>query len=176
MRKLILLLIIGIIFVSFISGCSKNPVSQEASEVSREDVVLNCFKKKNLMAGRNIWVGKVTLGYEQVGDVFYLIVRFATLENWYLNETHVYFGDAPPQKHSPGRFPYKHEIDDIGPNASVDTFIIPLPADWEFFYFSSHADVISTSGQEETAWGENEFEFEQGWGWYCEIPNPVYSP
>ena len=98
--------------ISLISGCSKNPVSQEEAEISNQDLKLNCevFKKKNLLAGQNIWVGKVTLGWEQVGDIYYLEVKFVTLPDWYLTETHVYFGDVPPAKHSPGQFPYKHEI------------------------------------------------------------------
>ena len=176
MKKAILFLIVGIIMVSLIGGCSKNPATQTASDISKEGPDLNCFKWKHFIAGQTTDIGYVILDTRQSGDDFYLYVEFRiTVEGWYLTEAHVYFGEDRPTKNSPGKFPYKHTADEIGPNATRDIFLIPLPTDLEYFWFSAHAVVDGPGGASETAWGKNEFTFDKGWGWYCHIPNPVYS-
>jgi hypothetical protein len=181
MKKAILFLIIGIIMVSLIGGCSKNPATQTASDVSKEGPDLNCFKWKHFIAGQTTDIGYIILDTRQtvidtLTSEYFLFVEFRiTVADWYLTETHVYFGDTAPKKNSPGKFPYKHMADEIGPNATRDIFLIPLPTDLEYFWFSAHAVVDGPGGSSETAWGENEFTFDKGWGWYCHIPNPVYS-
>ena len=179
MRKAIIFLIVSIFIVSLITGCSKSPVSPaENQDAAGEQLTLNCFKEKELIAGQNLTIGKVKLDYQiHSGEPFLYVEFYIYINNdWYITETHVYFGEDAPAKHSPGKFPYKHEGGDIAPLAKVDSYLIPLPTDWEFFWFSAHAVVINIKGGEETAWGENEYEFEHGWGWYCKIPNPAYAP
>jgi len=58
-----------------------------------------------------------------VGDQ--LVITFTTTGGWEFVETHLYVGQVPPAKSSPGQFPLKHES--LAP-ATSDFYSIPLPA------------------------------------------------
>ena len=119
-----------------------------------------------LLAGQTIESGWVTVSVK--GDS--LIVEYFTIDGWELMETHLYVGNGKPDKHSPGKFPYKHE--DLG-GVTWDEYVIPLEdvisdEDWGAdvdLCFAAHGVVRKLIGyeedgtpiyQEETAWGEGE--------------------
>lgn len=89
----------------------------------------------DLVAGQHEVIGNVTV--EQVGND--LIVTYNVTEpGWCLTTTHLYVGNTPAQRHSPGRFPYKHENLDC---VSLDTFTISnLSSDT--VYIAAHADAF----------------------------------
>ena len=181
MRKAIIFLIVSIFIVSMITGCSKSPVSPAETQGSAdEQLVLNCFHEKELYAGQHELIGRVLLDYTEKYGYPCLVVEFRIDDDndWYLTETHLYVGENAPVKNAPGQFPYKHEGDDIAPFAKYDLYKIKIPdyTVWPEFYFSAHAVVTNAYGDEETAWGENTYEFEHGWGWYCLIPHPGTPP
>jgi hypothetical protein len=97
--------------------------------VSADETVID------LVAGQHEVIGNVTV--EQVGDE--LIVTYnVTSAGWCLTTTHLYVGSTPAQRHSPGRFPYKHENLDC---VTVDTFTISdLTSDT--VYVAAHADTF----------------------------------
>jgi hypothetical protein len=59
-----------------------------------------------LIAGQNETVGMVTVQVEADGD---LKVTYQTVGDWWITQIHLYVGDDPPEKPSPGRFTYKEE-------------------------------------------------------------------
>jgi hypothetical protein len=97
--------------------------------VSADETVID------LVAGQHEVIGNVTV--EQIGDE--LIVTYnVTSTGWCLTTTHLYVGSTPAQRHSPGRFPYKHENLDC---VTVDTFTISdLTTDT--VYVAAHADAF----------------------------------
>lgn len=87
----------------------------------------------DLVAGQHEIIGNVTV----VQNGSELIVTYQTTEpGWCLTTTQLYVGEEPPQRHSPGRFPYKHENLDC---VTSDTFIISgIDSD---VYIAAHADA-----------------------------------
>jgi hypothetical protein len=106
-----------------------------AAVVSADETVID------LVAGQHEVIGNVTV--EQVGDE--LIVTYnVTSPGWCVTTTHLYVGSTPAQRHSPGRFPYKHENLDC---VTVDTFTISgLTSDT--VYIAAHADAFYSSNNE----------------------------
>jgi hypothetical protein len=87
---------------------------------------------------------------------------------WLLEETHLYIGDNAPSKHSPGRFPYKHE--ELG-GATSDSYSIDLlelakideNGDGDgYVYIAAHAGLIMQTGEDPDT-GEPIFDYETAW-------------
>ncbi|MBO8180074.1 MAG: hypothetical protein H0Z19_06285 [Archaeoglobus sp.] len=69
-----------------------------------------------------IYAGKHNFaGFLKVEDAGNGKIRVTyNMQGWELLDTHLYVGDCPPPKPSPGRFPYKHE----SVNAAFDEYIV----------------------------------------------------
>ncbi len=103
---------------------------------------------------KDVLCGDVTITIE--GDN--LVITFNASDPWWLRETHVYIGAAPPSTHAPGRWPYKHSP--ITPILKSDSFYIPLAdipgSPGDTLYFAFHATIVQTgSSLTESATGWN---------------------
>lgn len=116
---------------------------------------------KGLYGGQWLYpVGTVTV--EQDGND--LVVTYTiTLAGWGLNETHLYVGTSPPEKGSPGKFPYKHE--NLG-GATSDTYPVSLPPGYSGWIFIAAHAVVQKGCLDETAWTCGSWiNPRKGWGW-----------
>jgi hypothetical protein len=133
-----------------------------------------------LIVGRDgaLDVGELTIEISSVNiSVTYTIDEAAT--DWRLEETHLYIGDEMPDKHSPGKFPYKNE--DLGGVASDNHSIALAEADVDgdgIVYVAAQAELIMQDGVDpetgepiyiyESTWaqvGENDVNIGKGNNW-----------
>ena len=106
----------------------------------------------DLVAGQNEVIGNVTV--EQVGDD--LVVTYnITVAGWCLTTTHLYVGSEPAQRHSPGRFPYKHENLDC---VTVDVFTIS-DIDGDTVYIAAHADASFSTDNDTIPLGDGTVQY-----------------
>jgi hypothetical protein len=106
----------------------------------------------DLVAGQNEVIGNVTV--EQVGDE--LVVTYNVTEpGWCLTTTHLYVGSEPAQRHSPGRFPYKHENLDC---VTVDVFTIS-DIEGDTVYVATHADASFSSDNNSIPLGDGTVQY-----------------
>ena len=168
MRKIILFTLVLILIGSFTMNCSKDPVSTSETDTNPDALILDCEMVviKPLIAAQHESIGTVKLRYE---DGFLKVIYWIPDESeWSLVQTHTYVGTNKPEKTSPGRFPYKNE----NPDPKYDAFYVQvLPG--TCIWFAAHAEVVTNDGRQETAWAEDDYKFEQGWGWYCYICFPA---
>lgn len=99
-----------------------------------------------LIAGQNTSMGTVVVS----NDAEFLYVTYNTIEDWELDEVHLYILDsAPTGRLAPGQTPLKN--DDLADGTHSYTFVIPFDDDFECgkgIWIQAHA---STEG--ETAYG-----------------------
>ena len=165
MRKAITVLLGVILIASFMMSCSKDPI---ASNETHEALVLDCktIIIKPLIAAQTESMGTVKLQYENgILNVIYFIPEDS---DWFLVKTDLYVGTDVPKKAAPGKFPYHNE----NPDPKYDSYSIPVQPG-TCIYFAAHADVQKNGGVQETAWALDDYEFKQGWGWYCYICFPA---
>ena len=165
MRKLFYLVVSIVIFGLIISGCIFHmvpPLGQDGSiDIVKDDV----FCKIDLIAGQHIVAGSITVSNDDEN----LFVTYETVDNWLINETHLYVGITIPTNSAPGKFPYKHE--ELG-GVTTDTYEIPLedlgvgPCDT--IYIAAHAEIVKGE-TEETGWAKGvKIEPGKNWAMYFE--------
>ncbi len=121
-------------------------------------------------------VGDLTVAAD--GTVTFQIDEANT--DWRLEETHLYVGDAAPEKSAPGQFPYKNE--ELGGIASdvygVDIAVADLDGDG-IVYVAAHAELIREvqigvdeitgepiyGDETETAWAQGDEAIGKGKNW-----------
>jgi len=165
--------ILYVLFALILSGlciisCSKDPVSMSEADPNPNPLMLDCktIIIKPLIAAQHESIGTVKLQYED--GLLKVIFWIDNESDWSLLTTHVYVGTDEPQKASPGKFPYKNE----NPDPKSDVYCISVQPG-TCIWFAAHADVQDGSGNQETAWADDDYEFKQGWGWYCYICFPA---
>ena len=165
MRKLFYLMLSIVILGLIISGCIFHvvpPLGQDGStDIVKEDVSY----KTNLIAGQHTVAGFITVSNDDEN----LFIAYETVDNWLINETHLYIGITIPTNSAPGKFPYKHE--ELG-GVTADTYEIPLddlgvePCD--IVYIAAHAELVKGE-TEETGWAEGvEIRLSKNWAMYFE--------
>jgi len=149
-----------VVFGLIISGCFFHVVPPTGKDESIDIVNDVSSYKTNLIAGQHTVAGSVTVS----NDGENLFVTYETVDNWLINETHLYVGTAIPTNSAPGKFPYKHE--ELG-GVTTDTYEILLddlgvgPCDT--IYIAAHADLIKGE-TEETGWAKG-VKIEPGKNW-----------
>ncbi len=134
-----------------------------------DGVVVECVPVETvLVAGQHFDAGAVTINTSEDE----LVVEVKTLAPWSMNMIHIYAGREAPT-HNPGSFPFASEL------SYDEEFSLPIDLSdlrvscGDTVYVAVHAEVTKPldrySCQEETAWGEGEVDFEQGWGSYLEV-------
>jgi len=138
----------------------------------------------DLIAGKTIDVGAVTV-YQDDGTGVVTVVIDADAP-WEMDETHLYIGSVPPEKQSPGKFPYQHE--DLG-WVSQDTYDLGVLAA-DTYYIAVQAEVRENLGDadgdqdidqddealypEESAWGDGQLIRANGpWAMYFSFTVPA---
>jgi len=112
--------------------------------------------------GTALDVGNLTI--ELSGDnisIAYTIEETTT--EWRLEETHLYVGDEAPDKHSPGKFPYKNE--ELGGVVSDSYNVALAEADIDgdgIVYVAAHAALVMQDGVD-TETGEPVYSGESAW-------------
>lgn len=156
-------LLVVVLAALFLGSCKKDiisPSNQNPSTLHREDNITYCGHGiiKELVAGQFIHIGSVTLN----NDMTNLYVTYTTIENWYINELHLYVGDLsglPKTKTGnpiPGQFPYSESFSS---NTQSYTFVIPLSdITKDCFIVAAHSSVSEKNSggsviRTETAWG-----------------------
>ena len=165
MRKLFYLVVSIVILGLIISGCIF-PVVPPSEQDESIDIVKDALSyKTNLIAGQHVVAGLITVS----NDDETLFITYETVDNWIINETHLYVGTTIPTKSAPGKFPYKHE--ELG-EVTTDTYEIPLedleigPCDK--IYIAAHAELIDGTVAE-TGWAEGvEITLGKNWAMYFE--------
>lgn len=131
------------------------------------------IEEVDLMAGQHIDVGSVTVTL----DGNSVIVTYTTDGDWEIQETHLYVGDLNGLPTNGGgnpkigQFPYK----DTYPSGTQTVTVITIElAPGECVYVAAHAVVENTtSGQNETAWGDGEPIGGNNWSMMFEICAPL---
>jgi len=173
MKRILALLVIPVLMVVMVT-----PVLAQASLPFTTDLIAD---------GRDtaLDVGDLTVATD--GTITFQIDETST--DWLLEETHLYVGDEPPAKHSPGKFPYKKE--ELGGVAS-DAYVIDLAAygidNNGIVYIAAHAELIMQIGvapetgepiyADETAWAEGDEPIGKGKNWATcfSVIVPVVEP
>lgn len=122
-----------------------------------------------LIAGQHFDAGLVDVSTTDEG----LLVEIETIDGWTMQQLHVFAGvDVPGQ--NPGSYPFAEGLD----HANKVSMTIPFDAleaqCGDVLLVAVHAEVSKPvegdkQCQQETAWGEGEQTFEQGWGGYFEV-------
>ena len=181
MRKLFYLVVSIVIFGLIISGCFFHVVPPLGQDGSIDIVKDGVSYKTNLIAGQHTVAGSITVSNDDEN----LFVTYETVDNWLINETHLYVGTTIPTNSAPGKFPYKHE--ELG-GITTDTYVIPMedlgvvPCD--IIYIAAHAELVKGE-TEETGWAEGvKIRPGKNWAMYfeyitlpcgSEIPEPIIS-
>jgi hypothetical protein len=147
MKNQLFVLVVTILSVFLMWTCSEQPATMPDESNSASSGPISLFSSGDdgllcvatLWAGQHIEVGIVTIKKEGEN----LIVKYQiTQGDWIITETHLYVGPTPPDKGSPGKFPYmKENVDD-----TVDDYTIALDDvvnENNCFYVAAHAVVIS---------------------------------
>lgn len=102
-----------------------------------------------LWAGRHMEVGDFVFWYDE--DALY--VTYKTNGDWYMTGMHLHVSETPPEKLNPGGF--EHRFPPSGRGAYTGyTFQVPIVvAPGGSLYIAAHAEVLSSSGGHESAWG-----------------------
>jgi hypothetical protein len=165
MRKLFYLVVSIVIFGLIISGCIFHVVPPLGQDGSIDIVKNDVFFEIDLIAGQHTIAGSITVSNDD-GNLF---VTYETVDNWLINETHLYIGTTIPTNSAPGKFPYKHE--ELG-GVTADTYEIPLedlgvgPCD--IVYIAAHAELVK-GAIKETGWAEGiEIKPGKNWAMYFE--------
>lgn len=145
MRKLFYLVVSIVIFGLIISGCIFHvvpPLGQDGSiDIVKEDVSY----KTNLIAGQHAIAGSITVSNDDEN----LFIIYETVDNWLINETHLYVGTTIPTNSAPGIFPYKHEELE---GATTDSYEIPLEDlgvdSSSTIYIAAHAELTKEGNEE----------------------------
>lgn len=161
MKKLIMLLLVATLAVAVV------PVAVMAQAILP-------FTTDLIADGRDtaLDVGDLTVGID--GTITFQVDEAST--DWRLEETHLYVGDKPPAKSSPGQFPYKNE--ELG-GVDSDSYTVDLAAaDLNHdgtVYIAAHAELIMQIGvdpdtgepiyADETAWAEGDEPIGKGKNW-----------
>ena len=150
MRKLFYLEVSIVILVLIISGCIF-PVVPPSGKDEPIDIVKDAvFCKINLIAGQYTIAGSIIVSNDDKN----LFITYETVDNWLINETHLYVSSTIPTNSAPGKFPYKHE--ELG-GVTTDTYEIPLEnlgvATCDKIYIAAHAELFKGK-TEETGWAE----------------------
>jgi hypothetical protein len=181
-------LLLVVLTTIFLGSCKKDIISPSKNTESptsfREGNTPFCGYTivKDLMAGQHINIGSVTVN----NDMNNLYVTYNTVENWYINELHLYVGNLsglPKTKSGnpiPGHFPYSKSFSN---NTLSYTFVIPLSSISEDCYIiAAHSSVSQrdNSGsiiKSETAWGYgSRINVTGNWGMYFEACRQVCIP
>lgn len=150
-------------FVSFtilltVVGCKKNEILKQQEFSIADRTSEECETIIDLIAGQHYDAGEVIIS----NDAEFIYVTFATSENWFLSETHLFVGQIEDLPLTPlgnpkiGRFPYSstHEL------ATSFTYTIPIDESLDCYVIAAHATVNNyvngTLIQSETAWGEGQ--------------------
>lgn len=169
-----------------ILGCEKQMNVDESSFNQIEDQQERVSKtgpscEVNFIAAQNFDIGSITIEYLESDEA--VITYFITEPDWYLNETHLDVQIDPvnfPQtkKGNPkvGHFAYGEEL--TGASTWDQTIDLTTVSGWEegmTLYIAAHAEVISQSQEDESAWGEGESFPGNNWAMYfsCETPLPI---
>jgi len=169
MKKLSCLVVLIIILGLIISGCIFHVVPPLGQDVSVDIVKDSVSYKTNLIAGQHTIAGSITVSNDDES----LFIAYETVDNWLINETHLYVGVTILTNSAPGKFPYKHE--ELG-GVVTDTYEIPLedlgvgPCDK--IYIAAHADLIDGTVAE-TGWAEGiKITLGKNWAMYFEYDIP----
>ncbi len=165
MRNLFYLIVLIVVLGLIISGCIFHvvpPLGQDGSiDIVKDDVSY----KTNLIAGQHTVAGFITVSNDDEN----LFIAYETVDNWLINETHLYVGTTIPTNSAPGKFPYKHE--ELG-GVTTDTYEIPLedlgvgPCD--VVYIATHAELVKGE-TEKGGWAEGvEIRPGKDWAMYFE--------
>jgi len=101
MRKLFYLLVLVVILGLIIPGCIFPVVPPSGQEESIDIVKDAVFYKTNLIAGQHTVAGLITV----INDDENLFIAYETINNWLINESHLYVGTTIPTNSVPGKFP-----------------------------------------------------------------------
>lgn len=103
-------------------------------------------------------VGDLTVAAD--GTITFQIDEASTA--WRLEETHLYVGDEPPTKSSPGKFPYMHlELGGaVSDSYSVDLAVADVDGNG-IIYIAAHAELIMID--EDPITGEPIYTYETAW-------------
>jgi hypothetical protein len=164
MKKLLSLLVVPVLLAAMVT-----PVLAQVSLPYTTDLIAD---------GRDtaLDVGDLTVAAD--GTVTFQIDEATT--DWRLEETHVYVGDAAPEKSAPGQFPYKNE--ELG-GVPSDVYSIDLAAydanGDGIVYVAAHAGLIRQvqigvdeitgepiyADETETAWAQGDEAIGKGKNW-----------
>ena len=177
LNKFAIIAVLGVMLFSInLMAATKAPPVASAKQSTPQvilggetDIMTECV----IFAGRHIFVGFVHIWSDQD----YVYVRYSTVGNWYLTETHLHLAtdwrNIPQTKTGnpiPGHFAYQME------HAFVNEYTYQIPrVEWK--YGAAHCVVVDKgNGQEETGWARNKVppygEFPgRNWAWYFEMRN-----
>ncbi|MCG2790539.1 MAG: carboxypeptidase-like regulatory domain-containing protein, partial [Actinomycetia bacterium] len=160
MRKLFYLVVSIVMFGLIISGCIFHVVPPLGQDGSIDIVKDGVSYKTNLIAGQHTVAGSITVS----NDGENLFVTYETVDNWLINETHLYVGTTIPANSAPGKFPYKRE--ELG-GVTTDTYAIPLDdlrvGPCNTIYIAAHAELVNGETKE-TGWAKG-VKIEPGKNW-----------
>jgi len=165
MKKLIYLIIAITVLGFIVTGCN-NPVVPPSGQNESINIAKNNLSyKTDLIAGQHTISGSITVSNDDEN----LFITYETVDNWLINETHLYVGTTIPTKSAPGKFPYKHE--ELG-GVKTDLYIIPLfdlnIGLGDIIYIAAHADLVD-GVVSETGWAEGvEIRLGKNWAMYFE--------
>lgn len=153
MKNLKLTLSLCIVIMMTLTSCMKDELLGPKNELLSRCLVVESF---DLNAGQNTVMGRIDV----VNDDNFVYVSYHCNQDWFLDETHLYVGnaDAIPvnKKGNPkiGNFPFN----DAHQGVSSFGYIIPIDPNWDAcVVVAAHAAVSKTDGQgtviqSETAW------------------------
>ncbi|WP_179021594.1 hypothetical protein [Winogradskyella forsetii] len=165
------LYLLSLMCLSVLFNCSTEQISDDIDEenyfrvteyrnydnsnLSRSSEQIEFCYSVNLMAGRNIYLGALGVTKTETD----LIVTYATIPGWTIDETHINVGDcsegwAPTTgSGNPkiGKFdhkePHSTEVNRVVYHINLDA----IPDDSDLYCLAAHAVVLGPNG-EETAW------------------------
>ena len=163
--------LLSLLCLSILFGCSSEPIGDNSlnknyfrvteyrmhdnSDLIQSKQLIEYCYSVNLMAGQNIFVGALGVTKSETD----LIVTYATIPGWTIDETHINVGDcnegwAPTTRSGNpkiGKFdhnePHSEEINRVVYHISLDA----IPEVSDLYCLAAHAVVIGPNG-EETAW------------------------
>ncbi len=167
------------IFASMFFGCEKEAeiLENENGQYTVSEAIIDSTNSSNsdqdscytidLIAAQHFVAGNVSVD----NDGENLVITFTTNDDWTINATHLYIGaceDIPlTGSGNPkiGNFEY-HSNHSDGTNQVVYT--ISLEDIPEVYCLAAHAEVISSSGVGETAWGAGDDFSGNSWAMFIE--------
>lgn len=164
------LFIITLLFTFF--NCNTEEIfnENESNSFSTERTIeVSPCLEFNLIAAQNIVVGTVSVYHDKTN----IIIRYETIEDWGIEETHLSVGNNGEASFSTtgsgnpkiGKFEYSSSHDEL---VNVVDFYISKESINEIYYFAAHAVVVDSNGTNETAWAEGENFSGSNWAMFVE--------